>query len=122
MNNDPKVPNDSIQTDLQSKVGTRSEHTASPKAALSRTTMAGVLMAAAIAALAVTSLIHGNQQATARSDIAMAPTQPVPVAPLSVPLDSGEVATFAFGYLVFERDPADGVPGFAALPPGAPAR
>ena len=38
--------------------------------------------------------------------------------PLSVPLDSGEVGPFAFGHVEFDWDPASGVPGFGAWPPG----
>jgi hypothetical protein len=117
MGNDPKVPKDFIQTELQSKVGARSEHTASSKAALSRTTIAGVLMAAAIAALAVTSLIHSNRQATAQIDIAPVPARVVTAAPNFVPPDSGDLGPFAFGYLEFDWDPARGVPGFSAVLP-----
>ena len=46
----------------------------------------------------------------------------MPATPLSIPLDSGEVGPFAFGYLVFENDPANGVPGFGPLSSGVPAR
>jgi len=40
--------------------------------------------------------------------------------PISVPLDSGDAGRFAFGYLVFDRDPSapGGVPGFDTRPPG----
>ena len=87
-----------------------------------RETMATALIAAAIVALATTSLIHGQEQATAQSVALATPAPPPPTLPLSVPLDSGEVRPFAFGYLVFENEPADGVPGFGPLPPGASAR
>jgi hypothetical protein len=85
-----------------------------------RETMATALIAAAIVALATTSLIHGQEQATTQS-AALATTPSRPALPLSIPLDSGEVGPFAFGYLVFENDPADGVPGFGPLPSGVSA-
>jgi hypothetical protein len=39
--------------------------------------------------------------------------------PISVPLDSGDAGRFAFGYLVFDRDPRapGGAPGFDTRPP-----
>lgn len=88
--------------------------------ALARGTAAAVLIVAAIAALAITSVIRSNEPATAQSG---AVAQPVPRA-LSVPLDSGEVGPFAFGYLEYDWDPnaPGGVPGFDSWPPGAPRR
>ena len=122
MGNNPHVPNGLVYSDVQSKAVVRHEHTTAQKAMLSRTTIAGALIAAAIAALAVTSLVHADQQATAPSDVAMAQVRPAPAMPFSVPLDSGEIAPFAFGFLVFEHDTTQHLPGFAALPSGAPAR
>ena len=86
-----------------------------------RETMATALIAAAIVALATTSLIHGQEQATTQSAALATPAPSRPALPLSIPLDSGEVGPFAFGYLVFENDPADGVPGFGPLPSGVSA-
>jgi hypothetical protein len=106
MNNDPKVPKDFILTELQSKVGAHDERTASPKAALSRTAMAGVLMAAAIGALAVTTLAHSDQKATANAVVA---TTPAPSAA------SAPVRPFTFGHLEFEYL-SGGVPGLVAPP------
>jgi len=102
MNNDPKVPKDFIQTELQSKVGAPNGHTASPKTVLSRTAMAGVLMVAAIAALAITTLARSDQPAAANSAVATAPVPSMASVPLSVPHDNGEVQTFSFGFLEFE--------------------
>lgn len=91
---------------------------------LARATMATVLIIAAIAALAITSLIQGNERATAQSRIVIQPAPSMATVPLSVPLDSGEVGPFAFGFLVFDWDPAapDGVPGFGPWPPGSRPR
>lgn len=90
---------------------------------LARTTMATVLIVAAVAALAITSLIRTHERATAQT-AAQTPVmaQPAPTAatiPMSVPLDSGDVGPFAFGYLVFDWDPRalGGVPGFDTWPP-----
>ena len=86
-----------------------------------RTTLAMSLIVAAIAALVITSLLRTHDRAAAQS---AAPTPAVAqVAPaeisMSVPLDSGEVGPFAFGYLVFDWDPGapGGVPGFDSWPP-----
>ena len=66
---------------------------------LARTTMATVLIVAAIAALAITSLIQSNKRATAQSRVVVQPAPSMATVPTSVPLDSGEVGRFAFGYL-----------------------
>jgi|RhiMetdeSRZDD1v2_1073273.scaffolds.fasta_scaffold2867095_2 hypothetical protein len=87
-----------------------------------RETMATVLIVTAIIALATTSLIQGHEPATAQSVALAAPAPSRLAPPLSVPLDSGEVGPFSFGYLVFESDPAHGVPGFGPLPSGGSAR
>ena len=88
-----------------------------------RETMATALIAAAIVGLATPSLIHRQeQQATAQTVAVATPAPSQPTLPLSVSMDSGEVRPFAFGYLVFENDPADGVPGFGPLPTRASAR
>jgi hypothetical protein len=97
---------------------------------LARTTMATVLIVAAVAALVITSLIRAHAPATAQTPVvaqaapaaAMVPSE----IPMSVPLDSGDVGQrdighFAFGYLVFDWDPQapGGVPGFDSWPPGS---
>jgi hypothetical protein len=84
--------------------------------------MATALMMAAVAALAMTSLVQSNERATAKSDKAVQSAQSTPMVRMSVVLDSGEVGPFAFGYLVFENDPASGVAGFGPLPPRSPAQ
>jgi hypothetical protein len=81
-----------------------------------RETMATILIVTAIVALVTTSLIQGHEPATAQSVALAVPAPSRQALPLSVPLDSGEVGPFAFGYLVFEHDPANGVPGFGPLP------
>ncbi len=115
MINNPQVPSVLNSTDTQSKVASR---------IFGRAAMATALMMAAIAALAVTSLVQSNERATARSSDSVLSEQSTSTSgmPMSVPLDSGEVGPFAFGYLVFENDPADGVAGFGPLPPRAPAQ
>jgi hypothetical protein len=82
-----------------------------------RKTMATVLIVAAIAALATTSLIQSQEQATARSGI-LARSPPSTLA-MSIPLDSGEVGPFAFGHVEFDWGPAGGVPDFDSWPPGS---
>ena len=91
-------------------------HPATPSGVLARTTMATILLVAAIAALAITSLIQSNERATAQSSGIV---QAAPI-PLAVPLDSGEVGPFAFGHVEFDQNPAGGVPGFSSWPPGSP--
>jgi hypothetical protein len=105
MVNDPQVPNVLSSGEIQSGV-------VSPM--FRRTTIATALMIAAVAALAITSLPQGNERAAATNLIQAAHSTTVP---MSLPLDSGEVGPFAFGYLIFENDPAGGVAGFGPLPP-----
>jgi len=85
----------------------------------SRQAVAAVLLVAAVAALAVTSLIQSHQQATAQSAIVAAPA-PL-MGAMSVPFDSGAVGPFAFGHVEFDWHPAaaGGVPGFDSWPPGS---
>ena len=90
-----------------------------------RTTMATVLIVAAVATLVITSLIRPQAPAAAQTPLA-AETAPqsAPTAatiPMSVPPDTGDVGHFAFGYLVFDWDPQapGGVPGFDSWPPGS---
>jgi hypothetical protein len=85
-----------------------------------RVTAATVLIAAAIVALATTSLIYPRAPATAQpADVVVRPALAMAAEPMSVPLDSGEVGPFAMGYVVYDWNPADGVPGFDPWPPGA---
>jgi hypothetical protein len=85
----------------------------------SRETMATVLTAAAVAALAITSLIQSHQRATAWSAVLAGPA--ASLVPTSAPPDTRDVGPFAFGHLVFDWNPAapGGVPGFDSWPPGS---
>src|SRR5215207_4451645 len=96
------------------------ERATSTPSALPRATMATALIVAAIASLAITSLIH-SKRATAQSHLAK-PAPSMLTMPLSIPLDSGELGPFAFGHVEFDWDPAVGVPGFSSWPPGSPSR
>jgi len=84
-----------------------------------REALAAVLIVAAVAALAVTSLIQSHDQATAQSGIAARPAPSTVAA--SVPRHSREVGSFAFGHVEFDWRPsaAGGVPGFDSWPPGS---
>lgn len=84
--------------------------------------MATVLIVAAVAALAITSLIHSHGSAGAQFLLPVPSSAPAALAvPRHVPADSGEVAPFAFGYVEFDWNPAapGGVPGFSSWPPAA---
>jgi hypothetical protein len=87
---------------------------------LARTAVATALIAATIVTLAVASLIHGHERATAQSPVVIEPAPSFATAPSSAPLDSGEIGPFAFGFLVFDWDPCapGGVPGFDPWLPG----
>jgi hypothetical protein len=91
---------------------------------LARATTGTVLIVAAIAALAITSLIQSQQRATAQSHVLAAPATAALVVPMSVPLDAGDVGPFAFGHIEFDWNPAapEGVPGFDSWPPGSRRR
>ena len=97
------------------------EHPTAPSEISTRATLATALIAAAIASLAITALIHSNGRATAQSHL-LQPAPSMLTMPLSSPLDSSELGPFAFGHLEFDWNPADGVPGFSAWPPGPPSR
>ena len=114
MINDPQV------SMVQSPVEADSRQQTHSSSVFARTIIATALMAVAIAALAVTSLAQSDKVATTQT-VNVVQAAP-PELPLSVPLNSGEVAPFAFGFLVFENDPANGVPGFGPLPPRSSAR
>jgi hypothetical protein len=89
---------------------------------LARTAMATVLIVAAIVTLAFTSLIQSHQRATAQSRVVIKPAPSMATVPLSIPLDSGELGPFAFGFLIFDWDPGTpgGVPGFDRWSPASP--
>jgi hypothetical protein len=124
MINDPHVPSVRSSAETQSQVASRAGRTPARVRMFGRTTMATALMMAAVAALAMTSVVQSNERATVRSSDSVQSAQPTSTStmPISVRLDSGEFAPFAFGYLVFENDPADGVPGFGPVPPRSPAQ
>ncbi len=122
MINDPHVPNVRSSAETQSEVAFRAGRAPARVRMFERATMATALMMAAVAALAMTSLVQSNERATAKSDKAVQSAQSTPVVPMSGALNSGEVGPFAFGYLVFENDPAGGVAGFGPLPPRSPAQ
>jgi hypothetical protein len=112
MINDTQVSNLCDSTETQSKVADRASARVCGRASLA--TVLGLL---AVAALAITSVLQSNERATAQSEHSMQSVWLPSVQATSVPLDSGEVGPFAFGYLVFENDPAQGVHGFGPLPP-----
>ena len=103
-------------SDAQTQVDLGSKHRTYGSHLFARTTMAALLGVATIAMIA-TSLAQFNKGATARSGGLVATAHSAP--PLLIPLDSGEVRPFAFGYLVFEDDRDNGVPGFGPLPPSS---
>lgn len=84
-----------------------------------RETLAAALMVAAVAALAVTSLIQSHDHATAQSGVSARPAPSMVAA--SAPRHSREVGPFAFGHVEFDWRPsaAGGVPGFDSWPPGS---
>ena len=91
---------------------------------LLRMTMATVLIVGAIAALAITSVMHSHDKATAQSHVPAASAPATLAVPLSVPRDSGQAWPFAFGYVEFDWDPAapEGIPGFDSWPAGSRRR
>ena len=100
------------------------EQAATRSSYLLRMTMATVLIVGAMTALAITSLMHSHDKATAQSHVPAASAPATLAVPLSVPRDSGEAWPFAFGYLEFDWDPAapEGVPGFDSWPAGSRRR
>ena len=84
-----------------------------------RATLATVLIVAAIAALAITSLIQSHERATAQSRLLERTAPGMHTVPSYHSSDSGEVGPFAFGHVEFDWDPAapGGVPGFDTWPP-----
>ena len=102
------------------EVVSNGELASTPSRVLTRTTMATALIVAAIAALAITSLVQSNVRATAQSGDVKQAVPSVATVPLYIPLDSGEVSSFAFGHVEFDQNPAGGVPGFGSWPLGTP--
>jgi hypothetical protein len=97
------------------------EQAATRSGDLVRATMATVLIAGAIAALAITSLMHSHDKATAQSHVPAASASATRAVPSSVRRDSGQVGRFAFGHVEFDWDPdaPEGVPGFDSWPAGS---
>jgi len=106
--------NDPLVSDAQSTVEEASRQHTYGLRVFTPTFIATALMAGAIAALAVTSLAQPGKAPTAQ----LANTVQAEL-PLALPLDSGQIGPFAFGYLVFENDPLNGVPGFGPPPPSS---
>ena len=97
------------------KAAPNGERTTLPTGVPARVAMAIALIAAAIASLVITSLIHGRR-AIAQSDLTQPPSSTL-TAPLSSPRDHDNSGPFAFGHLEFDWNPAEGVPGFSSWPP-----
>lgn len=91
-----------------------------PHGVLTRRAMAAALVVAAVAALAIATLVQSHVGATAQSGAVRQAAPSVAAVPLYRPLDSGEVGRFAFGHIEFDWDPAGGVPGFGSWPLGTP--
>ena len=99
------------------EAGANSEQASARLDVFARTTMATALIVAAIAALAVTSLVQSNKRASAQSRALAQPA--LATAPQSALFDPGAAGHFAFGHVEFDWAPADGVPGFDSWPPGS---
>jgi hypothetical protein len=99
------------------EAGAKTKQAAARPDVFARTTVATVLIVAAIAALAITSLIQSNKRASAQSRALAQPALSTAVQP--APRDSGAAGHFAFGHVEFDWAPADGVPGFDFWPPGS---
>jgi hypothetical protein len=97
------------------------KQTATPCGVPARATTAAALIAAAIAALAITSLVRSDERAAAQPGAVAQPAPSMATVPSIVPPHAGEVGPFAFGYVVFDWDPAGpgGVPGFDSWPPAS---
>jgi hypothetical protein len=104
MSNIPPLANDSRQAATRPKVR-------------GRIATAAVLMAAAIATLAITSLAQSRDQAIVTQPKIAAQPAAMAAGSMSVPPDAGDLGHFAMGFLVFDWHPAHGVPGFDSWPP-----
>jgi hypothetical protein len=100
------------------KAISRAEQAESGLCALERTVIAPALLAT-LAALALTSFIHGSKPSGAEERVLAASVPSMRTMPSFVPTDSGETSRFAFGHLEFDWDPANGVPGFDSWPTGS---
>ena len=103
------------------EAGSNGERVTAPSGMSARATWAMVLIVAAIALLAITALIQSNKRAAAQSVSVQSAPSPTR-APLSMPHDTSDLGPFAFGYVEFDWDPANGVPGFDSWPPGRHSR
>jgi hypothetical protein len=99
------------------EAGAKSRHASARLDVFARTTVATALIVAAIAALAITSLVQSNKRASAQSRALAQPA--LAMAPHSAPLGAGAADHFAFGHVEFDWVPADGVAGFDSWPPGS---
>ena len=70
-----------------------------------------------LAALTITAFVHGSRPSGAQERAAATSVPSTPTVPLFIPRDSVELSHFAFGYLEFDWNPANGVPGFELLAP-----
>jgi hypothetical protein len=120
MINIQSTPNDPRVETIQTHAPTIGERAIAPSRIFARTTLATVLIGAAIAALAITSLAQSNERAAAQSRVLIQPAS-VRTVPLSVPSDFGDVGPFAFGHVEIDWNPSapGGVPGFDSSPPGS---
>jgi hypothetical protein len=109
-----------ISMEAQMEVVPGGKRSGTPSGVFARTAMAAALFVAALAALAITSVVHGHELATAPSDAVIQAVPSIAAVPMSMPLDSGEIGPFAFGHVEFDHNPAIGVPGFSSWPPGMP--
>lgn len=76
--------------------------------------------AVAVAALAIMRLVQSHEPAIAQTAGALQGAPSMAALLVSAPPNSGEVGAFAFGYLEFDYNPANGVPGFSSWPPASP--
>ena len=104
------------------EVVTNGRRFTAPSGVLARIAVTSMLVAAAMAALAITDLIRSNGRASAQAATVIQAAPSSLTIPLTAPSYSGEVGPFAFGYLEFDQNPANGVPGFSSWPPGSQRR
>ncbi len=102
---------------LQMRPATSGGQVSATSGVFARTTMATLLIVAAISALAITSLAQSER---AQSSVSVQP-ESLRVVRASVPLNPAEVGRFAFGHVEIDWDPSapGGVPGFDSWPPGS---
>jgi hypothetical protein len=89
-------------------------------AARTRELARAIKAAVAIAALAISALIHSHGSAVAQSLHSAPSSAPAALTvPLSIPMNSGDLGQFAFGHVEFDWNPRGGVPGFDSWPPAS---